>query len=431
MGEQVIQYASAGHARARGSAGPSGALWWTLQISSLILGAGLIAGIGTAVAEGLSQFIGMLTPLGTLLILVALVVLMRGLRRSWNSAALEYLEQAVRLNLPLPPMLRAAETGERKFVRRRLAVLRTQIEDGNNIGDALARALPGLPPRLRGLVVSAERSGRLAPTLHRIIRQDRHILQRDPIRRIYLRWYPIILLLALGAVISGVGIYGMPRLMSLCRDFHLKFPFAAAWWTANAFRDYALPIAMAGTAIFCGQMFVQLFHPRYAGAGPMHRLTDRLAWNLPIARTIVRGRALGDVCDSLAAAIQAGRSLHQSLNEASDTRSNAVLQHRLLKWAAAIAAGLSIEQAARAARMPALVVGMVATASDTPDLSRIFEFLARYYDGQFNRAAVLLESAVIPGISIAFGGVVLLVALSLFIPLTGILQTLLPKGSVW
>ena len=404
----------------------SGPVWWALRFMSFILAAGLLVGVGMAVV--VSPLLGMFGVLWVMLVLVAVAIMVRGLRESWDSTTLEYLEQAVRLNLPLPGMLRAAESGERRFVRWRLARLRVGVENGTGIGDALARALPGLSPRLAGLVVAGERTGRLAPTLRRIVEQDRRQLRRDPIQRIYLRWYPVVLILTLVAVIGAIQVFVMPKMMQIGRDFHIRFPGANAWRALENCIEYAMPLVAICAILFCGQMYIQLFHPRYSGMGPFRRLTDKLLWHLPVARTIVRGRGLGDVCDLLAASMDAGRPLHLALIEAGDIQTNDALQQRLRHWAAGIQSGLSAEDAARAASMPALVSGMAATANAAADLPRAFHFLTRYYDGQFSRAAVLLEGALVPGIAVLLGVPVALVSLSIFVPLTEFLQHVMPKG---
>lgn len=428
MAEALIQYASAGQAQAQARSGPSGAVWWALRITWGILATATLWGIGGYVATQYSALMGILSPLWTVLTLVAVAVLMRGLRQSWDATTLEYLEQAVRLNLPLPGMLRAAEATEGRFVRKRIGNLRGHIEAGSSVGRSLARALPGLAVRVQGLIESGERCGRLAPTLRRIVEQDRRRVQRDPIQRIYLRWYPIMLLLALGAVVTVIGVYVMPKFDAITRSFNIHTRWVASWGAVSRAAIFAFPVVGLLAILICAQLLVALFHPRYGGTGPLRRWTDWLIWQLPVVRSATRGRALGDTCDMLAGSVESGMNLHGALIETAEACTNAVLRNRLHKWAAGIEAGLGVDHAARAARMPPIVSGLLATADATPDLSNVFRFLGRYYDGQFSRTALLLEGAVIPGISIVFGGAVLLVSLSVFVPLVKMMEHLTPVG---
>ena len=99
----------------------------------------ILGGTGGIIGVEYSELLGWISPLWTLLSVVRLAVLLRGLRRSWDATTIEYLEQAVRLNLRLPGMLRGAEAEKRRFVRKRIRRLRGQIEEGASIGDSLSR----------------------------------------------------------------------------------------------------------------------------------------------------------------------------------------------------------------------------------------------------------------------------------------------------
>src|SRR5580698_8740005 len=109
MEPTLIQYASAGHVQVQSRTEPNAAIWWAGQITWFILAAAILGGTGGVIGVEYSELLGWISPLWTLLSVVSLAVLLRGLRRSWDATTIEYLEQAVRLNLPLPGMLRAAE----------------------------------------------------------------------------------------------------------------------------------------------------------------------------------------------------------------------------------------------------------------------------------------------------------------------------------
>ncbi len=299
MEQTPIQYASSGHVRVRSRTEPNAALWWVGQITWFILAVAILGGASGVIGVEYSELMGWISPIWTLLAVVSLAVLLRGLRRSWDATTIEYLEQAVRLNLPLPGMLRAAEADERRFVRKRIRRLRRQIEEGATIGDSLSRALPGFLPRVRSLIVSGERCGRLAPTLRRIVEQDRRLVRRNPLQRIYLRWYPIILLLTLAAVTAAIGAFVIPKFIRISHDFNASMSWMRLW---NAiFNAAVVVIPLAGIlAIFaCSQLLLTLFHPRYGMPGPLRRCTDWLLWNLPAVRVAACAQALGDVCNLL------------------------------------------------------------------------------------------------------------------------------------
>src|SRR5690348_8233388 len=91
----------------------------------------------------------------------------RMIRRRRAAMTLAYLEQAVRLNLPISRMLRAAQQSEKGTLHVRLAALRDLIDSGYPIGVALESAVPEVPDRETALIESAERVGRLPQSLAR------------------------------------------------------------------------------------------------------------------------------------------------------------------------------------------------------------------------------------------------------------------------
>ena len=71
----------------------------------------------------------------------------------------------------------------------------------------------------------------------------------------------------------------------------------------------------------------------------------------------------------------------------------------------------------RAASLPDLVSGLLAAAQVHGGAEDVFRFLWRHYHSKFSRAALLLQSAVLPAIAIVGGAIVATVALSVFLPM--------------
>jgi type II secretory pathway component PulF len=86
--------------------------------------------------------------------------------------------------------------------------------------------------------------------------------------------------------------------------------------------------------------------------------------------------------------------------------------------------GADPASAARSARLPDLVCGMLAPAQRSNALPDTLNFLARYYESRFSRAAEVLRAS-IDGICITIGAaVVLLVFASTLLPVFQLLDAL-------
>lgn len=364
-----------------------------------------------------------------LLAITAGAVLAHNTRRNRAMIAVNYLEQAIRLNLPLPAMLRAAEQAERGALRRRLGRMSDAIEGGTPIGYALHLALPGAPERVVGLIACGERLGQLPGVLQRIVRRQRP--QRKPAQTIVLRWYPVVMLMAITAIGGGVSIFAFPKLQSIFSDFHLQLPAITRIMLAilNTVEVPLLIVSAAIVMIFCGRMLSDVLPRRRPARRPWVALTDRIAWYTPVWRRLVRGRGLADLCYVLGEAIETGQPLDRALAEAAEACGNRVLSNQVLRWSEKLTAGAPLAQAAREARMPRLMSGMLATTRDTNVMQNVFGFLTRYYDRRFSATASFIEGAALPIMVAILGLFVASLALGVFVPMVQLANHLsTPRG---
>src|SRR4051812_47055353 len=112
----------------------------------------VVAGVAIAAAATIAGF-ALAPPLGyiaALFIIGMFPMLSRiaqMIRRRRAAMTVAYLEQAVRLNLPISSMLRAAQQSERGTLNLRLVQLRDLIDSGYPVGLALESAVPEVPER--------------------------------------------------------------------------------------------------------------------------------------------------------------------------------------------------------------------------------------------------------------------------------------------
>jgi type II secretory pathway component PulF len=430
----VIPYSGAREAHGMGLRPPNVAATLGLAVVWAFQAALVLAGLAGIAWLFTHRTFAAFSPMLGVVLLIAVAMFFRGVRRSRAVAALNYVEQAVRLNLPLPPMLLAAERGEDGRLRTKLRRLRERLEDGHSLAASMDRTLPGLPARAIGLLAAAERSGSVAPTLARLVRELRRRTHErpDPSRGILLRWYPLVLLLGLSASMSLFSIAVFPKYQQIFRDFGVKMPGITVF-TARLWGTIGPPMALGMVAValvVSGQMLAETFAPRWtwadrgAHAGIVQQALDFALWWVPLGRGVVRNRGLADVCRVLADAAAAGRPTDTALHDAARLRVNVVLRRQVTHWGTLIVNGTPLAEAAREAGMPDLLVGMLEPASARAggarggtDVGETFDFLARYYEGRFSRAAMLLEGSAVPAMVLFFAVFVGSAALGLFLPM--------------
>ena len=353
----------------------------------------------------------------------------RAVRRRRATVVLGYVEQAVRLDLPLPPMIRAAAQSEGHKTGWRLLALHDELDRGQSLEQALRRSVPEVQPATLRAVGAAGRVGRLPHMLRRLAAADQwEVTPESELTALY-RIYPIFVLLvaiATGGVLIPVVVW--PKFFKILHDFHQTPP-----WTMRAMTRLVGPpfgaVGPVGVLILMGlvalaptgRYLARLFFPTRLDPPFGGLVRDQLIWWTPVLHGDALDRGMADLCDFISDAADAGRPIDQALREARQTQANAVMRFRVAQWADAIERGQPLHEAARLAEMPGLMVAMLATVRNTDDLGEIFSFLHRHYEFRFSRRRELLRALYIPFVVMLMGALVLLIELSIFQPLIALI----------
>ena len=337
-----------------------------------------------------------------------------------------YLEQATRLNLPLPELIGAAARGERGILGIRLTHLQRALAKGAPISLAMMSAAPELPARTIKLVSFAEQIGRLPQVLRRLVEQHAAALQRRRHAQTINWIYPFCVMAILFLVLSGVMVFIMPKFEKIFADYGVDLPAITrsvihfSLWMAGKLPGQVVPgvFCVALLVLVCGGLFVLR---KFAGSWDV---SQAVFWYMPVVRRMVRDRAMSDLCYGLGQATEAGMPLHLAVDHASRMTINPVLATRTRRWRQGLADGQDQQQAAKQAGMPDLVGGMLATARGEQDTSQVFDFLARYYGNRGEKVVTLVLAATEPIVVILMGVLVGFVVLGLFMPLVKLIWTM-------
>lgn len=377
------------------------------------------------VGQLLLLFLTVILLSGGLFILLTAAAALRLVRRRRAVLVLSHLEQAVRLNLPLPEALLAATFAETRGMRERLARLRTLLEEGQFIGDALAHCVPEVSARTVQLTLAAERAGRLPQTLRRLAEQQERAAVGQPDRVAFQHSYLLLNVMAVTMLLLAAAVWILPQFQMLTNDFGTALPWTTLW-TFNTLRPLGalalMTVVVLALVSAAAALWEMLGRRSPYGEWGLGGVSDRLLWHLPLLRTVARDRSLADACHVLAESLRAGVPLDVALSEATSLRINQVLRAKLNRWSAALREGALPHEAARRAHMPALVVGFVGTATGGDQLADVLAFLGGYYDGRFSRALALIRALPIPVMTVAMGLVVGWIVISLFMPLAALIE---------
>lgn len=394
-------------------------IWWTFM-GALALGAVCIL-LYFTIPMALA-----IIPLAAILLITSFAEAARAARRQRSMRILTYIDQAVRLNLPLPTMLASAELSERGRPRRRLVALRELLQLGLPISEALRIAVPEVSDRAIGLIRAAESTGTLPLTIDRLLSENRRDDPQDSVNVAFYRSYPLALALIVLLVMSIFLIFVMPKYQTIFRDFGIPLP-TVTQVVLNFGETILFPLALivdVAALVVVGRAVERFFRVRPETAGALRGLTDRIAWFVPIVGRATRDRGLADVFDTLGDATKSQLPLDGALADAAHLDPNLVLARRLRRWRDGLQSGNSSADAARAAGMPKLAVGLLAVTRGGDDAPAVFQFLGRYYRSRFSRTWVLLTGAFVPAIVLCMGAAVCAIALAMYLPMIRLIDML-------
>ncbi len=351
------------------------------------------------------------------LVIVLLVAqALRAVARRRTTVVITYLEQAVRLNLPLPRMLQAAAASETAATSRRLSHLRFALETGLTLTDALNVELPEAPARTIALIAASERIGRLPQVLHRLVAEARRRTFRDPTEQTFYVAYPIVMTLVIGGIISMIMIFVIPKFESIFRDFSVELPLTTIWLLrfSRVVSDWLPWALLVAVFLFLTGIVVEYFS----------RPSQGRRWSI-FTGWFTHNRDLADACRVIADSIDADLPLAAALRDAARLPVSRSLCRRLDAWADGIERGQPSADAAKSAHMSNLIIGLAATA-DITAAREGFVFLWRYYTSRFSRLQQLAHGAAIPAVVFFFAIIVGWVAVSLFAPIVSLEQMGIP-----
>ncbi len=398
-------------------------IWAVVGLGMLVLLSGLFAYT--------VPFLLLFAPPAALLFVLLFARASRKARQRRASTVLGYLEQAVRLNLPLTAMLDVAARSERGRVRRRLERIAATLTEGGTLGEALERDVPEVDWRTRRTIAAAEAMGRLPTVLTGLYRRNLSGLREASSTPVMGGAYGMVMCCFVLTVLGAMNLLIFPRFIDIFDDFGTALPWVTRvtfeWSVGVTYGLIVVAVVMVG--LVAGRALRTIGRSeREEPAG--RRFFDRWAWRLPWLGGVVRSRAWREAFQMTAEGLRAGRGLPDALRGAATAGGNAVAQRRLTHLAAAVERGEPVGAAAGAARLGRLERGILSSASLTPDLVRAFEFLSRYHAGRFSRAVLLMRAAALPVVTLALAVVVGWIAVSLMMPLATLIESLVPAWEV-
>ena len=326
-------------------------------------------------------------------------------------------ELATLLNVGIP-MVRALQTLDEQYassgspLRPIVNEMKPKIVRGGHLNEAMADRPDLFGPVDISIVAAGEHNGTIVDSLRRLAAQrDR---QRDLRRRVRKALtYPTIVLIVAVTITLLLMTFVVPTLLEPLLDQKraLPLPTLLVKFISDTLIHWWWLILIATAA---GVFFILRFIKGPVG----RRWLERMLLVIPVIGEIVKKSSLSRVSTVLASQISAGVMLLEALALSRETARNYVIEDAIERVETAVARGDTAAQAAaRESIFPPMMKEAIATGEISGTLDDMLDRVAKQYAEDVEESADRLVTLLKPALILILGGVVLLIALAVILPL--------------
>jgi len=314
------------------------------------------------------------------------------------------------------PLLRGlqglAESTHNVVLRRALEDVIASLESGRDLATSLGRHPEVFSTLYISIVRVGESTGTLDAAFLRLceyLSLDQDVQDRV---RAALR-YPMIVMIVIALAIGIITIFVIPNFAPLFRVLgnDIPMPTRVIMAVSTFAQQYWYVVVGGIAAAFVG---ARQYTNTEAGRYKWHKLK----LGIPVVGPLTHQAILSRISRSLAIALAAGMPMIQTLNVIARSAGNDYMSERVLRLRDAVERGDPISRAAATVGMfPPLVLQMMAVGEETGDLSELLNEVADFYQREVDYTLKNLSAMIEPILIVAVGGMVLVLALGVFLPM--------------
>jgi MSHA biogenesis protein MshG len=295
---------------------------------------------------------------------------------------------------------------------RVITSLKESLEAGRDLSTAMRQHPSVFSPFYIAMVRVGEATGRLDEIF---LRMFEHLeFERETRARIKeaLR-YPTFVLIAMVVAVAVINVFVIPAFAKVYAGLGAELPLM----TRILIETSRLTIAYGWLMLAGLVMAIAGF--RMWRANPSGRLVwDRFKLRLPFTGSIVLRSTLARFARTLALSLRSGIPAAQALSVVAEVTDNAWIASRVEQMRNGIERGESILRTAQnAAVFNPVVLQMIAVGEETGSIDELMQEVAGMYEREVDYEIKTLAARIEPLIITAMGGIVLVLALGVFLPM--------------
>ncbi len=305
-----------------------------------------------------------------------------------------------------------ASTTSNHTLAQILRQVATSLESGHTLSDALGRHPGTFSVFYTSLVRVGETSGKLTE----IFKQLAFYLDREQTTRGKIKSalrYPTFVISAIAIALSVISVWVIPAFNNLFKSFGAELPLPTRILMAISdfmVDNWSVLLLLLAMAIGGVRLYVNTETGRYRW--------DKFKLRLPLVGSVIYQASLARFSHLFAMALNAGVPLMTALTVVAHALSNSYLEERILGMRGGIEHGKALSiTATNSGIFDPLVLQMLAVGEESGTISELLAEVADYYEREVDYATDRLSSSIEPILTVVIGGLVLVMAMGIFLPM--------------
>jgi len=291
--------------------------------------------------------------------------------------------------------------------------IRTSIEGGSSLHEALSKHPVQFDELYRNLVHAGETAGVLETVLDTIASYKENIeALKGKIKKAL--FYPATVIAVAILVSAVLLIFVVPQFQNVFKSFGADLPAFTRMIIAAS--DFMISYWWLVLFVVGGSVGGLVFLKKRSLA--FQHLLDRLILKLPVIGQIMHNSAIARFSRTLAVTFQAGVPLVEALDIVSGATGNSVYEQAVKRIRDDVAVGYQVNVAMRQVNLfPHMVIQMAAIGEEAGALDAMLYKVAEFYEAEVNNAVDALSSLLEPLIMIFIGGIVGCMVVGMYLPI--------------
>jgi len=316
--------------------------------------------------------------------------------------------------VPIVSALEIIASGHKNPRMKKLVeTIRTDIEGGSSLHEAISRHPVQFDELYRNLVRAGEGAGVLETVLDTIATYKENIEGlKGKIKKAL--FYPVMVIVVAMLVSSIMLIFVVPQFEDVFKGFGAELPaftqmivnlsrFLVSWWWVILF---VLLGAAAG------------FIYAYKRSPKMQHTMDRLILKVPVIGQIMHNSAIARFARTTAVTFKAGVPLVEALGIVAGATGNKVYEEAVLRMRDDVSVGYPVNMAMKQVNIfPHMVIQMTGIGEEAGALDTMLFKVAEYYEQEVNNAVDALSSLLEPMIMVFIGTIVGGMVIGMYLPI--------------